>query len=63
MSIFKVNLVATNPADRTKETIPVEVMVDTGSELTWLPSDVLKSIGIKPEKKKNFQTGKFIHRF
>ena len=56
MSIFKVNITATNPIDETKVTNPVEVLVDTGSELTWLPADLLKAIGIMPKKKKYFQT-------
>ena len=56
MSIFKVNMVATNSVDRAMQTNPIEVLVDTGSELTWLPADVLQSIGIKPQRKKNFHT-------
>lgn len=56
MSIFKVNITAINPADENKKTQPVEVLVDTGSELSWLPGDVLLSIGIKPLRKRLFLT-------
>lgn len=29
-------------------------MVDTGSELTWMPSNVLQGIGVEPEKERRF---------
>ena len=56
MSLFKVNVTALNPADPKKSTPTVEVLVDTGSELTWLPSDLLRQAGIEPVRKKSFQT-------
>ena len=31
-----------------------DTLVDTGSELTWLPRDVLQSLGIKPERRRSF---------
>jgi predicted aspartyl protease len=31
-----------------------DVLVDTGSEYTWVPRDVLESIGIAPERKQGF---------
>ena len=37
MSTFKVDLVARNIKDETRVTPPVEVVVDSGSELSWLP--------------------------
>jgi predicted aspartyl protease len=54
MSLFKVNVVAVNPRETERETRPVEVLVDTGSELTWLPKDVLAQAGIKPVRKRAF---------
>jgi hypothetical protein len=36
MSKFMVNLTAINPVDRKRRTPPIEVMVDTGSEVSWL---------------------------
>ncbi|MDR0497632.1 MAG: hypothetical protein LBH42_08465 [Treponema sp.] len=56
MSKFMVNLTAINPIDRQCRTPPVEVMVDTGSELSWLPKKVLLDAGITPECKERFET-------
>jgi len=56
VSSFKVNVVACNPKREELATAPVEALVDTGSELTWLPSDVLTNIGITPRRKRTFQT-------
>jgi len=55
MSRFMVNLTAINPSERQRRTPPVEVMVDTGSEVSWLPKKVLLDIGITPEGKKRFE--------
>ena len=54
--MFRVNVVAVNPQDQQKATVPVEVLVDTGSELTWLPADVLASAQISPLRKRAFLT-------
>jgi predicted aspartyl protease len=54
MSLFRVNVVARNPKDETRETPPLEALVDTGSELTWLPADVLGRAGIAPRRKRTF---------
>ena len=56
MSLFRVNVVARNPKDEQLETPAVEALVDTGSELTWLPSEVLAQIGITPRRKRTFIT-------
>src|SRR5688572_13756271 len=56
MSAFKVNVVARNPKSEELSTQPVLALVDTGSELTWLPADVLKSVGITPRRKRMFAT-------
>ena len=56
MSKFMVNLTAINPMDRRRCTPPVEVMVDTGVELSWLPRQVLLNAGINSEGKKRFAT-------
>ncbi len=56
MSIFKVNVVAVNPKDGQLQSPAIEVLVDTGSELTWLPADVLHAIGVSPNRKRSFQT-------
>lgn len=56
MSIFKVNVIARNPKREELATQPLEALVDTGSELTWLPADVLTSVGITPRRKRIFAT-------
>jgi predicted aspartyl protease len=52
MSIFKLQIVACNPGDEKLVTPPLEALVDTGSELTWLPGDDLKRIGVVPQRKR-----------
>jgi predicted aspartyl protease len=54
--MFKVNVTARNPKQEERETQPVAALVDTGSELTWLPADVLKSVGITPRRRRVFTT-------
>lgn len=56
MSVFKVNVIAVNPSYSNQCTLPLEVLVDTGSELTWLPADALIQIGITPLRRRSFQT-------
>jgi predicted aspartyl protease len=56
MSLFRVNVVARNPKDESQETPPLDALVDTGSELTWLPADVLRQAGIEPRRKRTFIT-------
>ena len=56
MSIFKVNVVAVSPKDEQPKSVPIEVLVDIGLELTWLPADVLNLIGVVPNRKRSFHT-------
>jgi len=49
-----VNLTAINPKEEHRCTPPIEVMVDTGSVLSWLPKEELLDIGITSECKKRF---------
>ena len=56
MSRFMVNLTATNPKEEDRCTPPIEAMVDTGSELSWLPKKLLLEAGIIPRGKKSFYT-------
>ena len=56
MSLFKVNIIARNPKQEDLRAQPLSALVDTGSELTWLPADVLKSVGIMPRRKRVFAT-------
>ena len=54
MSIFRLNVVAANIKDDNQSTPPIEALVDTGSELTWLPADALSSIGVAQLRKRAF---------
>ena len=56
MSMFKVSVIARNPKDESLVAAPVEVMVDSGSELTWLPRDLLSGIKVLPVRKRSFST-------
>lgn len=56
VSLFKVNVVARNPKDESKATPPIEALVDTGSELTWLAADLLAQIGVTPRRTRTFVT-------
>src|SRR5580658_7356612 len=56
MSMFKVNVVARNTKMEEMATKPLAALVDTGSELTWLPADVLKAVGINPRRRRIFAT-------
>ncbi len=56
MSAFKVNVVARDPKREELSTQAIPALVDSGSELTWLPADVLTSVGITPRRKRMFST-------
>lgn len=56
MSAFRVNITAADPSHPDKTTTHMETLVDTGSELSWLPEEALASVGIKPVRKRTFRT-------
>lgn len=56
MSLFRVNVVAVNISDQGRVTPAVQAIVDSGSELTWLPAEVLTSIGVAAVRDRTFQT-------
>lgn len=56
MSVFKVNVLAINPKKEELVTQPIEALVDTGSELTWLPAEILTEIGLTPRRERQFAT-------
>ena len=51
MGVFYVDCSVANLAEREKSVSIEELIVDTGSEFTWLPENVLSSIGVKVEKR------------
>ena len=46
-----------NSVDRSKSAVIPRILVDTGSEYTWVPAATLEKIGIKGEKKGNIVRG------
>jgi predicted aspartyl protease len=51
MRPFRVGCRVENAAHRKKGATVGNVLVDTGSEYTWLPSEILERVAIAPEKK------------
>ncbi|MGH7393544.1 MAG: retroviral-like aspartic protease family protein [Candidatus Rokuibacteriota bacterium] len=56
MSPFTVDVVARNPKREELATPPIAALVDTGSELTWLPAGLLQQAGITPRRRRTFST-------
>ena len=52
MGLFNVGCLIANHQDRTHSARVPKVMVDTGSELTWIKQKHLEKIGVEPEEKK-----------
>ena len=51
MGSFYIGCKVENHKDPKKDAVVTKLLVDTGSEFTWLPEDVLKQIGVQPVKK------------
>jgi predicted aspartyl protease len=51
MGTFSVSCKVDNHIDRSKSVVIPKILVDTGSELTWISSRDLELIGVKREKK------------
>jgi predicted aspartyl protease len=51
MGTFYVRCKFENPVDRTRSVIVSKLLVDTGSELPWIPARTLEKIGVPREKK------------
>lgn len=51
MGTFYVGCKVENHKDPKKTAVVPKLLVDTGSEFTWLPAEVLVHIGIEPVKK------------
>jgi predicted aspartyl protease len=51
MGTFRVGCKVENIADRGKAATVGKLLVDTGSDYTWLPARALEKIGVKREKK------------
>jgi hypothetical protein len=51
MGTFYARCKLENPSDRSKSVVIPKLLVDTGSELTWVSERMLERIGIGREKK------------
>ena len=51
MGEFHVRCTIQNSAERTKSAVIPKILVDTGSEFTWVPEATLEKLGIAREKK------------
>jgi predicted aspartyl protease len=47
MGTFRIDIEIENPARPGARRVLKNVLVDTGAELTWVPTDVLESLGIE----------------
>jgi predicted aspartyl protease len=64
MGTFTVGCVIKNHVDRDQSVSIPRLMVDSGSEATWIPRILLQQIDVKPEKRQPFQmaNGQWIYR-
>jgi predicted aspartyl protease len=51
MGAFYVGCKVENHKDQKRAAVVPKLLVDSGSEYTWLPEEVLKQIGVQPVKK------------
>ena len=51
MGMFYIGCKVENHKEPKKAAVVSKLLVDTGSEFTWLPEEVLKQIGVQPVKK------------
>lgn len=51
MGVFYVDCEVENVRRRGKKATVVKMLVDSGSEFTWIPADILKRIGVEISKK------------
>jgi clan AA aspartic protease len=55
MGTFRVSVEIENPARPGERRTLTSVLVDTGAELSWVPAEVLESLGIERYKKWRFR--------
>jgi predicted aspartyl protease len=56
MGIFRTTIAIENGTRRGVLRMLADVMVDTGSEYTWVPASVLNDLGLSPERRVTFVT-------
>lgn len=64
MGIFRTTIEVASVADPANRTVLAGVMVDTGSEYSWIPEDVLADLGVAPVRLDRFETadGRILER-
>jgi predicted aspartyl protease len=64
MGTFCIGCLIKNQVDREKTVRIPRLMVDTGSDATWISRKLLEQIGVQPEKRQGFQmaNGQFVYR-
>ena len=64
MAIFRTSIVIASLRDPAMRRELRDVMVDTGSEYSWIPSDLLDHIGVAPQREERFESadGRIIAR-
>lgn len=64
MGTFSVGCLIKNQVDRNKTVRIPRLMVDTGSEATWIPRKQLEQIQVLPEKRQPYQMadGQYVYR-
>ena len=54
MGTFRIHIAVEHPAHRGKRVSIEAVLVDTGSEFTWIPTPVLEQLGVERERTQRF---------
>ena len=54
MGTFRVSIAVEHPAHRGNRVGIADVLVDTGSEFTWIPTPVLEQLGVVRERTQRF---------
>jgi predicted aspartyl protease len=55
MSAYHIDLTVTNPKREEIRSEPIRVLVDTGSEFTWLPAEELSKVGVYARHQRVFR--------
>ena len=65
MGTFRIDIDVENPARRGERRRVPQALVDTGAELSWVPGDILRSLGVEPIKQWSFRqaSGQIIDRW
>ena len=54
MGFFRTSIAIENPARRGTTRTVADALVDTGSEFTWVPGEVLRTLGVRVERMQRF---------